>query len=213
MKNIQTEFEFSTWLPKRVPPRIPARVPTLQRPRSRRAVRRAAPQTNRLRISPEAFEGPQDLPRSFRRGLLGGIVGGIVGIAGRHHEGVVETLSVLLATIVFGLGWAAIEAERVELVESGYAGAGPAPTAFWNLAAAHSHEESAGDDPVVDTRATEWPSSDQPNADQAADQASDADEGDSWIRTAPARLEPIPLSKRTREENDDFEWPGGRSKR
>ena len=104
--------------------------PAKSLPRTHLLKRRAIPQPNRLVISPEAFGEPQNA----------------VSGRGGHHEGILEAVVALLATVAFGLGWAAVELERVEFHGSGYAVSSPAPStstatptarALWNPAAAH----------------------------------------------------------------------------
>jgi len=120
-KSSQTEFDF----PANVAGvKRKSKVKSKRNPSARVATRRVLPQTNRLEISPEAFDGPRNA----------------VGGAGGRREGVLEAIAALLATVVFGLGWAAIELERVEFEGSGYDALSATPTstppALWNLAAA-----------------------------------------------------------------------------
>ncbi len=113
MKTSQTEFDFS----RDDPPRARASL--------RLGPQRVLPQTNRLPISREAFEtsntsdtsDTSDTSRSDFRGA--GDRGDSGGGDGRH-EGILEAAATLLVTIAFGLGWAAVELERVELPGTGY---------------------------------------------------------------------------------------------
>ncbi|MBJ20186.1 MAG: hypothetical protein GY910_26000 [bacterium] len=95
--------------------------------RARATRRRARPQASRLAISPEAFESTRSDRGGGRKGLL-------------------EAAAALLATIAFGLGWAAVELERVESAGTGYDASQPSPIpgALWDLAAAHVDDSAGG---------------------------------------------------------------------
>jgi len=122
---------------------------------------------------------------------------------GGHHEGILEAVVALLATVAFGLGWAAVELERVEFHGSGYAVSSPTPSstatstatptptagALWNLAAAH---------PDPGTRARSKGAEISPlAADRAPLRAQQRD--DRWTRIDPT------LSKTTRPERKAIE--------
>jgi hypothetical protein len=171
MMSSQTELDF----------------PAKSLPRTHLLKRRAIPQPNRLVISPEAFDEPQNA-----------VSGG-----GGHHEGILEAVVALLATVVFGLGWAAVELERVEFHGNGYAASSPAPgstatstatatpsaRALWNLAAA---------DPGPGSRArSKGPEISPFAADRPPRQAQERD--DRWTRIDPT------LSKTTRPERKAIE--------
>lgn len=149
----QTEFEFPPALavPRRV---LPARAATgVLSDRSRR--RPAAPQSTRLEICPEAFAEGGERERGPFRGPFRG--------EGLAQSGAFEAVFVLLATIVFGLGWAAFELGRGDLAESGY---DRAAAGAWELAAARPEatgpaasgargHETRGDDPWVEGARTD----------------------------------------------------------
>jgi hypothetical protein len=101
--------------------------------------RRATAQTNRLQISPEAFESREEPSRG----------------EGGRREGVLEAVATLLMTVVFGLTWAAVELEQVPLAGSGYDLANPAPNALWDLAAAYPTAPTVPTVPTVPTAPTD----------------------------------------------------------
>ena len=88
-RSSQIEFGFSSSF-RRPVSRPASAAPALVRPPRRR--RGTAPATRRLAISPEAFAGSD-------------------GDVGRRH-GLVEAGVAILATMAFGLGWAAYESDR-----------------------------------------------------------------------------------------------------
>jgi len=87
-------------------------------PRRRRGV---TPASRRLAISPEAFAGPQG--DAGRRAL-------------RRSDGLVEAGVALLATIAFGLGWAAYELDFDLGIDLGFAGSEASSSEYALLAPA-----------------------------------------------------------------------------
>ena len=122
MKIRQTEFDFSAQSARPAFPVASAcpAASTKRVSRPRRIARHAAHQPNRLAISPEAFESePQGLPSDSGR-----------------REGALEAIAALLTTVVFGLGWAAMESEQVDFPGSRYDAVGPVSTDLWGATTA-----------------------------------------------------------------------------
>ena len=126
--------------------------------------------------------------------------------ARRLSEADAEAIAALLATVVFGLGWAAIELERVGFGGSGYdassPGTEPTPMSLWNLAAAHPDRSAR-------TRSI-GPEIRPPAARSATGRAEQRD--DRWTRMDPTRSHSERTTRRSGGATITSGPGGGRSR-